>query len=162
MPKLVYIYGDDHKCLETLISSMRSNGSSLEYTSLPDEPAAGAIRADIVLICKPADSTTRYEFGGLTLDLDNICAYDRSQHEIHFTPTEFSLLSYLMRNAARAVSRKELLPAVWGFQDDSTTRVADDTVKRLRKKLAGSGVGIETIWGYGFKLREMPATGSAV
>lgn len=45
MPKLVYIYGDDHKCLETLISSMRSNGYSLEYTSLPDEPAAGAIRA---------------------------------------------------------------------------------------------------------------------
>ena len=105
MPKLVYIYGDDHKCLETLISSMRSNGYSLEYTSLPDEPAAGAIRADIVLICKPA---------------------------------------------------------VWGFQDDSTTRVADDTVKRLRKKLVGSGVGIETIWGYGFKLREMPAAGSAV
>ena len=147
MPKLVYIYGDDHKCLETLISSMRSNGYSLEYTSLPDEPAAGGIRADIALICKPAENATRYEFGGLTLDLDNICAYDRSQREIHFTPTEFSLLSYLMRNAARAVSRKELLPAVWGFQDDATTRVADDTVKRLRKKLAGSGVGIETIWG---------------
>ena len=65
-----------------------------------------------------------------------------------------------MRNAARAVSRKELLPAVWGFQDDATTRVADDTVKRLRKKLAGSGVGIETIWGYGFKLREEPEGGA--
>ena len=73
---------------------------------------------------------------------------------IHFTPTEFSMLTYLMKNAARAVSRSELLPTVWGFENDSGTRVADDTVKRLRKKLVNTGLAIETIWGYGFKIRE--------
>ena len=43
------------------------------------------------------------------------------------------MLTYLMKNASRAVPRSELLPAVWGFENDSSTRVADDTVKRLRK-----------------------------
>lgn len=50
--------------------------------------------------------------------------------------------------------RSELLPTVWGFENDSGTRVADDTVKRLRKKLQNTGLAIETIWGYGFKVRE--------
>lgn len=41
-----------------------------------------------------------------------------------------------------------------GFENDSSTRVADDTVKRLRKKLHNTGLSIETVWGYGFKVRE--------
>lgn len=69
------------------------------------------------------------------MDLDNMAAYDSNNEEIHFTPTEFAMLTYLMKNAARAVPRSELLPTVWGFENDSGTRVADDTVKRLRKKL---------------------------
>ena len=64
------------------------------------------------------------------------------------------MLTYLMKNASRAVPRSELLPAVWGFENDSSTRVADDTVKRLRKKLHNTGLSIETVWGYGFKVRE--------
>ena len=42
---------------------------------------------------------------------------------------------------------------IWGYSEVET-RVTDDTMKRLRKKLkdAGSTVHIETIWGFGFKL----------
>lgn len=83
-----------------------------------------------------------------------MAAYDSNNEEIHFTPTEFAMLTYLMKNAARAVPRSELLPTVWGFENDSGTRVADDTVKRLRKKLQNTNLSIETIWGYGFKVRE--------
>lgn len=64
------------------------------------------------------------------------------------------MLTYLMKNSARAVPRNELLPAVWGFENDTGTRVADDTVKRLRKKLLSTNLAIETIWGYGFKAVE--------
>ena len=88
------------------------------------------------------------------MDLDNMAAYDSNNEEIHFTPTEFAMLTYLMKNAARAVPRSELLPTVWGFENDSGTRVADDTVKGLRKKLQNTNLSIETIWGYGFKVRE--------
>lgn len=154
MPKLVYVYGDDTKMLDTLVTSLRSNGYSIEYTNLSEEINTGNITADIALICKPVSPTTKFTMGGLTIDLDNMTAYNAQHEEIHFTPTEFSMLTYLIKNSARAVPRNELLPAVWGFENDTGTRVADDTVKRLRKKLLSTNLAIETIWGYGFKAVE--------
>jgi len=73
--------------------------------------------------------------------------------DLLLTPNEFSLLSYLMINQDRAVSRAELLDRIWGYETEVETRVADDTVKRLRKKLARSRVVIKTVWGYGFRLK---------
>lgn len=154
MPKLVYVYGDDNKMLDTLVTSLRSNGYSIEYTTLAEESISGNITADIALICKPVGPTTKFTLGGLTVDLDNMTAYNADKEEIHFTPTEFSMLTYLMKHSSRAVPRSELLPAVWGFENDTGTRVADDTVKRLRKKLVSTDLSIETIWGYGFKASE--------
>jgi len=52
------------------------------------------------------------------------------------------------------VSRKELLAAVWELPADTCSRVADDTVKRLRRKLLSCSVAIETVWGFGFRLVE--------
>lgn len=72
--------------------------------------------------------------------------------DLQLTPNEFSLLTYLIMNQDRAVSRAELLDRIWGYETEVETRVADDTVKRLRKKLAKSHVVIKTVWGYGFRL----------
>ena len=55
-------------------------------------------------------------------------------------------------NRDRAVSRAELLDKIWGYETQVETRVADDTVKRLRKKISKSDAKISTIWGYGFRL----------
>ena len=68
------------------------------------------------------------------------------------TPNEYSLLTYLISNRDRAVSRAELLDKIWGYETQVETRVADDTVKRLRKKISKSDAKISTIWGYGFRL----------
>ena len=49
----------------------------------------------------------------------------------------------------------ELLDHVWGIDNDSVeTRVTDETVRRIRRKLsaAGSCVRITAVWGYGYKL----------
>ena len=54
----------------------------------------------------------------------------------------------------QAVSREELLNEVWGFQTAVETRATDDTVRRLRQKLDGSGVVISAVWGFGFRLEE--------
>lgn len=75
--------------------------------------------------------------------------------DLQLTPNEFSLLSYLMVNQDRAVSRSELLDRIWGYETEVETRVADDTVKRLRKKLVKSHVVIKTVWGYGFRLKSI-------
>lgn len=154
MSKLIYVYGDDSKLLDTLVSSLRANGYSLEHTGLGEEGGAANVSADIALICKPTTPSNTITMGGLTVDFDSFSATDETGESVHFTPTEFSMLSYLLKNANRAVPRSELLPAVWSFESGSGTRVADDTVKRLRKKLANTHLRIETIWGYGFKVRE--------
>ncbi len=78
-----------------------------------------------------------------------------SGEDLQLTPNEFSLLTYLIINQDRAVSRAELLDRIWGYETEVETRVADDTVKRLRKKLHNSKVEIKTVWGYGFRLKSI-------
>ncbi len=78
---------------------------------------------------------------------------------LELTPNEYSLLCYLIENKDRAVSREELLNKVWGYTSDVQTRAADDTVRRLRKKLAGSRMFVDTVWGFGFRLKERKTDG---
>ena len=75
------------------------------------------------------------------------------------TPTEFDFLAYMIKNQDRAVSREEILKALWEYDWEADTRAADDLLKRLRKKLRSTGddVRIETVWGYGFRLAERNA-----
>lgn len=72
--------------------------------------------------------------------------------ETDLTPTEFSVLHFMMLHSNQAISRKELFNEVWDVQWDHDTRAMDDMLKRLRKKLNHSQVRIETVWGYGFRL----------
>lgn len=74
---------------------------------------------------------------------------------VSLTQTELRLLSYMMKQPEKAYSREELLSAVWGFDSEVETRVTDETLRRIRKKLlqAGSTVSISTIWGFGYKLK---------
>lgn len=73
--------------------------------------------------------------------------------KIELTPTEFALLTYLFEHSDRAISRSELLKNVWKFDFEVDSRATDDVLKRLRKKIAGTSVLIESVWGYGFKLK---------
>ena len=74
---------------------------------------------------------------------------------VALTQTELRLLSYMMKQPEKAYSREELLNAVWGFDSEVETRVTDETLRRIRKKLlqAGSTVSVSTIWGFGYKLK---------
>lgn len=76
--------------------------------------------------------------------------------DIGLTGMEFSLLNYLANNRSRAVSRRELLDKIWGFESEVETRATDDMIKRIRKKLsdAGSALKIDTVWGFGFRIQE--------
>jgi len=87
-----------------------------------------------------------------------MCPSKRTIHcdskELRLTNTEFSLLSYLLKNQDSAISRNELISNIWGEKRQVGVRATDDTIKRLRHKLnkAGSQAYIETVWGFGFKL----------
>lgn len=92
-------------------------------------------------------------FGDIKLIPDQKLATCKND-EIKLTNKEYELISYMIKQKEKAVSRKELLDVVWGYDMEVETRVTDDTIKRLRKKLKeyDSDVSIETIYGFGFKL----------
>ena len=79
---------------------------------------------------------------------------------VALTQTELRLLSYMLKQPEKAYSREELLNAVWGFDSEVETRVTDETLRRIRKKLtqAGSTVSVSTIWGFGYKLKGAECT----
>ncbi len=89
--------------------------------------------------------------GNLTLDEDKRRILNGGS-VLALTPTEYEVMKYLMLRADQAVSREELLGEVWGFETSVETRATDDTVRRLRHKLDGSGVSITAVWGFGFRL----------
>lgn len=99
------------------------------------------------------ESMQDLSFGPLTLYPDRRSAQLAGEPFL-LTPTEFDFLAYLMRRAGSAVSRDELLKSLWQVEWQADTRVADDLVKRLRRKLRekNSRVRIETVWGFGFRL----------
>ncbi|MBQ7624578.1 MAG: response regulator transcription factor [Clostridia bacterium] len=92
-------------------------------------------------------------FGSLTLREDAREAFIGTS-PLSLTPAEFGFLTYLLKNKERAVSRNELLRELWSFDFEADTRVSDDLLKRLRKKLREKGADfeIETVWGFGFRL----------
>lgn len=154
MAKLLYIQGDDNRLLETVLAALKQNSYTVSYADVAHEVTPSALRADIMLVCQDEKDQRQLKMGGLTIDVDNIHVTDQNGKHIHLTPTEFAVLAYLVRHSDRAVSRNELLPAVWGCENHSGTRMADDTIKRLRRKLAETDLKIHTVWGYGFKVVE--------
>lgn len=68
------------------------------------------------------------------------------------TPKEFELLYYLVNNRNIALSREQILDAVWGMDYYGDTRTVDTHIKCLRAKLGGFGQQIKTVRKVGYKL----------
>lgn len=75
-----------------------------------------------------------YVFGPFALDFARRRLL-RGGQEIEITDREFTLLSFLVRNADRALSREAILREVWGYGYEGTARTIDNFVTRLRRKL---------------------------
>jgi two-component system OmpR family response regulator/two-component system copper resistance phosphate regulon response regulator CusR len=91
------------------------------------------------------------EAGELVLDLATR-RVTRAGTEIALTPTEFSLLEYLMRYAGQVVTRKMLCEHLWSGDWEGGTNVIEVHVNRLRGKLdrGFSRSAIQTIRGRGY------------
>lgn len=74
-------------------------------------------------------------------------------HEVELTPTEFKLLLILAERRGRVQPRAHLLETVWGAAPDIQTRTVDMHVQRLRTKLHPAGDLIETVRGFGYRLK---------
>ena len=100
-----------------------------------------------------ADAGRRLTWGGLSIDPVRHRVYAEGA-EIGLRPLEYKLISLLLEHPGRVYSRAELLHEVWGISADITTRTVDTHVRRLREKLGPQEDAIETVHGFGYRLRE--------
>ncbi len=99
---------------------------------------------------KPSASTV---VGELTLNLTNRRVI-RQERELDLTPTEFSLLEFLMRYAGQVVTRKMLCEHLWDSNWEGATNVIEVHINRLRSKV-DKGYDrqlIQTVRGRGYSL----------
>ena len=78
---------------------------------------------------------------------------------VELTPTEFKLLLTLAERRGRVQGRAHLLETVWEAAPDIQTRTVDMHVQRLRAKLGDAGEFIETVRGFGYRLRATAGRG---
>jgi len=71
---------------------------------------------------------------------------------IDLGPREWTVLEYLMIHAPKPASKDKLLQALTGWDKEITPNAVEIYVSRLRAKLAGSGVGIRTVRGIGYRV----------
>lgn len=78
----------------------------------------------------------------------------KNNDPLHFTVMEFDLLRYLLENRGKTVTRRQLLSAVWGIDQDIVTRTIDRHMASLRQKLEvdpSDPVFIQTVYGQGYR-----------
>ena len=77
--------------------------------------------------------------------------------EIELTPTEFSIVKYLMVNAKKSLSRDQILSEVWGNNYLYDFKIVDVNIRRIRNKIEDDPSKpkyIQTVWGYGYCFRK--------
>ncbi|MFC4077274.1 response regulator transcription factor [Salinithrix halophila] len=96
-----------------------------------------------------------FTVGALTMNPKTREVY-RGEKEIHLTPREFELLSYLMRHPGQVLEREQIIQEVWGFDYIGDTNVVDVYIRYLRQKIDkhASVPLIHTVRGVGYTLRE--------
>lgn len=96
------------------------------------------------------EGDNRMAMGGVVIDLDSRNVYVDGIL-VSLTPKEYELLSFLVRNPNRVLSRDRLLTDVWGYDFTGDDRTVDTHVKMLRETLGPYRHYIVTVWGTGYK-----------
>ena len=79
---------------------------------------------------------------------------EKNGQRVKLTQVEYSIVKMFMENPGKALSREEILDAVWGHDYFGELKIVDVNIRRLRLKIednATNPIYITTIWGYGYK-----------
>ena len=74
--------------------------------------------------------------------------------ELALRPLEYKLLAIFVEHPGKVYSRTDLLSEVWGISPETNTRTVDTHVRRLRERLGAYSEAIETVHGFGYRLRD--------
>lgn len=79
---------------------------------------------------------------------------EKNGERVKLTQLEYSIVKLFMENPGKALSREEILDAIWGKGYFGELKIVDVNVRRLRLKIeddAQEPKYISTVWGYGYK-----------
>lgn len=90
-----------------------------------------------------------------SLDINKRKLY-KNGNVVDLTPTEFSIVKFLMINASDSLSRDQILQEVWGSTELYDYKIVDVNIRRIRNKIEEDPSRpkyILTAWGYGYTFR---------
>ena len=79
---------------------------------------------------------------------------EKQGRRIKLTQVEYAIVQLFMQNPGRALSRADILAAVWGRDYDGELKIVDVNIRRLRIKIEDNTANptyITTVWGFGYK-----------
>ncbi|HEV2803711.1 MAG TPA: response regulator transcription factor [Chthoniobacterales bacterium] len=127
-----------------------------DYVTKPFSPRELVLRVNAILRRGKAEGAAeekKLSIGAITLDPARHHV-DVGGRAVRLTSVEFKLLNMLMQRQGRVQERDRLLSEVWGYESVIDTRTVDTHVRRLRKKLGKAANAIETVRGFGYRIRE--------
>ena len=126
-----------------------------DYVTKPFSPRELVLRVNAILRRGKSDGVEekKMAIGSITLDPSRHLVAVAGK-PVRLTSVEFKLLSMLMQRQGRVQARDRLLNEVWGYESLIDTRTVDTHVRRLRKKLGKAANAIETVRGFGYRIRE--------
>ena len=79
---------------------------------------------------------------------------EKNGQRVKLTQVEYGIVKLFMENPGKALSREEILDAVWGKDYFGELKIVDVNIRRLRLKIEDNATNptfISTVWGYGYK-----------
>jgi DNA-binding response OmpR family regulator len=75
--------------------------------------------------------------------------------KLDLTPTEFDMMLLFSKNPNRVFTRMQLMDSIWGCDFLGDSRAIDIHIQRIRKKLGKYSDCIETVFGVGYRFKEL-------
>ena len=127
-----------------------------DYVTKPFSPAELTARVDALFrrIGKSTGSTNELlSQGPFVLNTRNH-TLDKYGQRIRLTQVEYGIMKLFMSNPGKALSREEIMGAVWGQDFDGDLKIVDVNIRRLRIKIEDDTANpayVTTVWGFGYK-----------
>ena len=127
-----------------------------DYVTKPFSPAELTARIDALYRRIGGDMMADSELlsqGPFVMNTRNH-TLEKAGNRVRLTQVEYSILKLFMQNPGRALSRDEILSAVWGRDYEGELKIVDVKIRRLRIKIEDDATNpsyITTVWGFGYK-----------
>lgn len=121
-----------------------------DYIVKPFEAMELLARIEVVLRRFHTDESSILQYDEIQVDIQRHTV-TKDGEEVTLTPKQFDVLVFLMKHVDLAVSRDQLLSAVWGYEFEGESRTVDIHVQQVRKKMGLQG-RLVTISKFGYRL----------